>query len=83
MTATQTISNTTTQAHLVGDRVRVQRGGGTYPGRISSIHHRDNGVEYVVHTDATDGGMGHIVNIWTTSGHSAFLTPAPAGGEAR
>jgi hypothetical protein len=82
MTATQTVSNTT-QAHRVGDRVRVHRGGGTYPGRISSIHHRDNGVEYVVHTDATDGGMGHVVNIWTTSGHSSFLTPAQAGGEAR
>jgi hypothetical protein len=82
MTATQILS-TIGQAHQVGDRVRVQRKGITYPGRISSIHHRDNGVEYVVHTDATDGGMGHIVNIWTTSGHSSFLTPAPAGGEAR
>jgi hypothetical protein len=80
MTATQIVS-TIVSAHQVGDRVRVQRKGITYPGRISSIHHRDNGVEYVVRTDTTDGGMGQVVNIWTTSGHSSFL--APVSGETR
>lgn len=82
MTATQIVS-TIAQAHQVGDRVRVQRRGVTYPARISSIHHRDNGVEYVVHTDAADGGMGSVVNLWTTSGQSSFLRPAPAGGASR
>jgi hypothetical protein len=74
MTATQIVS-TSVSAHQVGDRVRVHRNGITYPGRISSIHHRDNGVEYVVRTDTTDGGMGQVVNIWTTSGHCSFLAP--------
>lgn len=82
MTATQIVS-TIVSTYQVGDRVEVQRKGHSTPGRISSIHRRDHGIEYVVHTDAADGGMGSVVNLWTTSGQSSFLRPAPAGGASR
>lgn len=81
MTATQI--STTAPAYQVGDRVQVQRKGTATPGRISSIHRRKDGVEYVVHTDAPDGGMGGVINLWTTSGQSSFLRPAPVGGASR
>jgi hypothetical protein len=68
-----------TALHQVNDRVQVHRRGTRRPGRISSVHHHENGVEYVVRLDAPDGGMGAVVNGWTTSGHSTVLTPA--GGE--
>lgn len=67
--------------HQVNDRVQVHRAGTRRPGRISSIHHHDNGIEYVVRLEGPDGGLGAVVNVWTTSGHSTFLTPA--GGEQR
>ena len=82
MTATHT-STTTTLPWLVGDRVQVQHKGQPKPGRISSIHHVNDGVEYVVHTDPRDGGMGEVLNIWTSSGSSSFLTaptPTALGG---
>jgi hypothetical protein len=82
MTATQP-TTTISLPYLVGDPVRVQRTGVTYSGRISSIHRRDNGVEYVIRTHATDGGMGQVLNIWTTSGQPSFLTPPQVGGEQR
>lgn len=59
--------------HQVGDRVRLHRHGLNHLGWISSINHRDDGVEYVVRIEAHAGGMGQVVNIWTTSGHSSFL----------
>ena len=81
MTATQTYS-TTTLPWLVGDRVQVQHKGQPKPGRVSSIHHVNDGVEYVVRTDPHDGGMSEVLNIWTSSGTSSFLT-APAHAAPR
>ena len=72
MTATQT--STKTLPWLVGDRVQVQHKGQLKPGRISSIHHVNDGVEYVVRTDPQGGGMGEVLNIWTSSGGSSCLT---------
>lgn len=80
MTATQA---TITADYEVGDRVQVQGQGKTILGRISSIHRKNTGVEYVVRTDAVDGGIGQVLNIWTTSGESSFLSPAMARGETR
>ena len=62
--------------HQVGDRVHVQRHGQSVPGHITSVHCSDRGVEYVIRTQPADGGHGNVVNIWTTSGHSSFITPA-------
>jgi hypothetical protein len=73
MTATQ-IGSKILPAHQVGDRVQVQHKGQPKPGRVSSIHHVNDGVEYVVRTDPLDGGMGEVLNIWTSSGTSSFLT---------
>ena len=73
MTATHT-STTTTLPWRVGDRVQIQHKGQPKPGRVSSIHHVNDGVEYVVRTDPRDGGMGEVLNIWTSSGSSSFLT---------
>lgn len=81
MTATET-NSTTTLPWLVGDRVQVQHKGQPKPGRVSSIHHVNDGVEYVVRTDPRDGGMGEVFNIWTSSGSSSFLT-APAHAAPR
>jgi len=79
MTATQT--STKTLPWLVGDHVQIQHKGQPKPGRISSIHHINDGVEYVLRTDPADpadGGMGEVLSIWTSSGSSSFLTaPAP------
>jgi hypothetical protein len=79
MTATPT--STKTLPWLVGDRVQIQHKGQPKPGRISSIHHINDGVEYVVRTHPTGpsaGGMGEVLTIWTSSGSSSFLTaPAP------
>jgi hypothetical protein len=72
MTATQT--STQALPFLVGDRVHVQRKGAVTSGRISSIHRVNDGVEYVVRTDPHDGGMGEVLNVWTSSGSSSFLT---------
>lgn len=80
MTATQTDAKIS-PAHQVGDRVQVQHKGQRKPGRISSINHVNDGVEFVVRTDPADpsgGGMGEVLNIWTSSGSSSFLT-APGG----
>jgi hypothetical protein len=73
MTATQT-NTKTPLPWLVGDRVLIEHKGQRRPGRISSIHHVNDGVEYVVRTDPRDGGMGEVLNIWTSSGSSSFLT---------
>jgi hypothetical protein len=76
MTATHT--STKTLPWLVGERVQIQHKGQPKPGRISSIHHINDGIEYVVRTDPHDGGMGEVLTIWTSSGSSSFLT-APGG----
>jgi hypothetical protein len=62
--------------HQVGDRVYVHRKGQRIPGRISSVHRSDHGVEYVIRTEPADGGHGSVVNIWTTSGQSSFISAA-------
>lgn len=62
--------------HQVGDRVNVHRKGQSIPGHVTSVHRSDRGVEYVIRTQPADGGHGNVVNIWTTSGHSSFITPA-------
>lgn len=67
----------------VGDRVHVQRRGRLTPGRILSIHRQDDGVAYVVAVDAADSGLGGVINVWTTSGRSAYLVAAGAGGQPR
>ncbi len=67
----------------VGDRVQVPRHGRRLPGRILSIHRQDDGVAYVVAVDAADGDQGGVVNVWTTSGRSAYLVPSGAGGQPR
>lgn len=77
MTATQTDPHTTT--HLVGDRVRVAHHGQLTPGLISAIHRTSSGVEYVVRTAPTDGGMGTVINLWTTSGRSPVPPPTDGG----
>lgn len=82
MTATH-IDPRTALPYLVGDRVRVQHQGRMAPGRISSVHHQQQGIEYVVRTEALDGGAGHVVNVWTTSGRSAYLAAADEGGASR
>ena len=81
MTATQ--QGSTTPAYQVGDHVQVQRKSGATPGRISSIHRRNDGIEYVVSLTAPDGGLGSVLNVWTTSGRSSFLRPAPMGGASQ
>ncbi|MCW2529562.1 MAG: hypothetical protein JWM76_4422 [Pseudonocardiales bacterium] len=70
-------------AHRVGDQVLVDQRGDLRPGRISSVHHHDGGIEYVVRADARDGGMGGVVNVWTTSGHSSYLVPLTLPGDQR
>lgn len=62
--------------HQVGDRVHVHRKGQLIAGHITSVHRSDRGVEYVIRTQPTDGGHGSVVNIWTTSGHSSFISTA-------
>ena len=63
--------------HQVGDRVTVHRKGQTIPGHITSVHRSDRGAEYVIRTQPADGSRhGSVLNIWTTSGHSSFITPA-------
>lgn len=74
-------AQTHTTPHRVNDRVQVHRRGSRQPGRISSVHHHTDGVEYVVRLDGPDGGPGEVVNVWTTSGQSNFLTRD--GGEQR
>lgn len=73
--------HTPNTAHQVTDRAHVHRRGTRRFGRISSVHHHDNGIEYVVRLDGPDGGMAAVVNVWTTSGHSTLL-PSP-GAEQR
>ena len=73
MTATQ-IGSKILPAHQVGDRVQVQHKGQPKPGWISSIHHVNDGVEYVLRADPHDDGMGEVLNICTSSGSSSFLT---------
>jgi hypothetical protein len=81
MTATQA---NFTPAYRVGDWIRVKRQGKPPPGRISSIHRKDNGVEYLVGTDGGTGGdVPGVLNIWTTSGQSSFLRHASVSGETR
>jgi hypothetical protein len=79
------IETSTAPPHQVGDRVQVRHRGRMTPGRIRSVHPLDGGVEYVISTDPVEGGMGHVVNVWTTSGRSHYLglAPATAGGETR
>ena len=81
MTAATQIGST--PAYQVGDRVQVHREGVATPGRISSIHHGQDGIEYVVSLTAPDGGLGSVINVWTTSGHSSFLTPCAETGATR
>jgi hypothetical protein len=66
----------TTALHHVGERVRVHRKGQNIPGRITSTHRTEHGIEYLIRTEPTDGGSSEVVNIWTTSGHSSFISPA-------
>jgi hypothetical protein len=73
MNATQ-IGRKISPAYEVGDRVQVQHKDQFKPGRISSIHHVNDGDEYVVRTDPHDGGMGEVLNIRATLGTSSFLT---------
>ena len=63
-------------AHQVGDRVHVRRRGQLIAGHITSVHPTDRGIEYVIRTQPADGGHGSVVNIWTTSGHSSFISTA-------
>lgn len=70
----------TSPPHLVGDRVQVRHHGQLRPGRIRSVHQRNSGIEYVINTDPVDGGMGEVVNVWTTSGRSLYQAPAAEGG---
>ncbi len=82
MTATGT-AKTTTVPWLVGDRVPAQYEGQLKPGRFSSIHHVNDGIDYVVRAQPADpsgsGGTGEVLNRWTSSGRSSFLTTlAPA-----
>jgi hypothetical protein len=62
-----------------GDRVLVQHRGRTCVGRISSIHRTPGGVEYVVHTDAAGGGVGHVLNVWSRHSGPAPVSPVPGG----
>ena len=80
---TATISHS--PRYEVGARVLVQHQGQTKHGRISSIHHRSNGTEFVVRTEASDSGMGGVVNLWTTSDSpmAMRLAPEPVQGGAQ
>ena len=79
MTTTQDAAQAN-PGYLVGDRVRVQHQGRTTPGRISAVLRRGERIEYVIRTDAVDGGCDSVVNVWTTSGRSAYLAPATGAG---
>lgn len=81
MTATQ--HSTTAAAHRVGDWVQIDRDGLTATGRISSIHRRTDGVEYVVSLVAADGGLGTVVNVCTPPGRAPVLRPAHTRGTLR
>ena len=65
----------------VGDQVQVHTQAGLTLGRVSAVHRQGNGIEYVVRTDAHDGGMGGVVNVWTTSARSSYLVPLADSGE--
>jgi hypothetical protein len=68
------MTTTVPAQHQAGDRVHLHRKGQLIPGHITSVHRSDRGVEYVIRTQPTDSGHGSVVNIWTTSGHSSFIT---------
>jgi hypothetical protein len=59
---------------LVNDRVLVRYDGQTRAGRISSIHRHADDVEYVIRLDDEDGGMGVVVNVWSTGGRCTLLS---------
>jgi|tagenome__1003787_1003787.scaffolds.fasta_scaffold20880169_4 hypothetical protein len=61
--------------YQVGDRVQVERHGQLVPGRISAIRPSGRGTEYVIRTDPADGGMGDVLNVWSTSAHPSYLLP--------
>lgn len=65
----------------VNDRILVRYAGQTRAGRISSIHRHTDELEYVVRLDDEDGGMGFVVNVWSTGGRCTLLT-ASRGAEA-
>ena len=57
----------------VGARVRVHRANGSHPGRINAVHRRGAAIEYVIHLDAADGGLGEMVNVRITGGRCGAL----------
>lgn len=59
--------------HLVNDRVLVWHRGQRRAGRISSIHRHEDGIEYVVRLDDSAGGMGTVVNVWSSGARCAVL----------
>lgn len=77
--STQPLSAAPTQ-YLVNDRVLVRYDGHPRAGRISSIHRHADDVEYVVRLDDQDGGLGVVVNVWSTSARCTLLT-ASRGAE--
>jgi hypothetical protein len=60
----------------VGARVRVHRADGSHPGRINAVHHRGATIEYVIHLDDSDGGLGQVVNVRATDGGAIALASA-------
>ena len=73
MTATQTTPQMLPWRS--GDRVQVQHHGRPRRGWTGSIHRVRGGVEYVVHTEAADGGIGKVLHVFSSSGHSPALAP--------
>jgi hypothetical protein len=63
--------------HLVNDRVLVRHRGQRRPGRVSSIHRHEDGIEYVVRLDDSPGGMGTVVNVWNSGARCAVLGAVP------
>ena len=61
----------------VGARVRVRRANGSHPGRINAVHPRGAVLEYVIHLDAADGGLGEVVNVRITGGRGAPVSADP------
>lgn len=74
-----TIGAGTRPVHQVGDRVQIHRDGHIQRGRVNSIHRVSGGIEYVVHADAAGGGIGGVLNVWTSDVRTPFLASANDG----
>ena len=63
-----------TPEFLTGDPVLLHQRPTAEPARVTSIHRVATGWEYVITTYGDAETPGRTVNIFTTSGHSTYLS---------